>query len=76
MRRAGTAEVGEDEFVVVVEGEDLPRDSRAGVRALEDWLAGDDPGRGWEAFVSEDPDRDGWRWAVISQRTGAILYIL
>ncbi|MBB0967663.1 hypothetical protein G6016_01545 [Dietzia aerolata] len=74
-KKAGTAEVGEDEFVVVVKGDDIPRDARRAVAALETWLDGGEPGSSWDTFTSEDPDREGWRWAVISQRSGTVFYI-
>ena len=72
----GTAEVQGEEFdVVVVSSEDLPRDAKRGVDALEAWLNGDDPGDDWSMFVSAEPGDDGWRWAAISQKTGTVLFI-
>lgn len=69
-----TVSVGESEVDVVV-GNSIPTDARAGARALETWLDGGTPSTTWATFTSDDPDRDGWRWAAISQRTGTVVYI-
>lgn len=71
-----TITVGEEELdVVAVKGEDIPADAKQGARALEIWLGGGSPGTAWEAFASDDPDADGWRWAAINQKTGTVVYI-
>ena len=58
--------------LVVVDGDTVPTDARAGARALETWLGGGTPSTTWETFTSDDPDQDGWRWAAISQKTGTV----
>lgn len=72
---AGEVTVRDEDCLVVVVGTDLPSDTRYGLAALEDWLDGGDPGDTWVTFVSDDPDRDGWRWAAVSRRTGTTLYV-
>lgn len=71
----GTATVGGDDLVVVVEGTSIPTDAQQGLAALEIWLGGGDPGDDWEMFASTDPDADGWRWAAINQESGTVVYI-
>ena len=70
-----TITAGEADLVVVVDGDTVPTDARAGARALETWLDGGTPSTTWETFTSDDPDQDGWRWAAINQRTGTVVYI-
>lgn len=70
-----TVTVGEDDHLVVVKGDTVPTDARHGGAALETWLGGGNPGTTWETFASDDPDRDGWRWAAINQETGTVVYI-
>lgn len=69
-----TITAGESDLVVV-DSDTVPTDARAGARALETWLDGGTLGTTWETFTSDDPDRDGWRWAAISQKTGTVVYI-
>lgn len=66
---------GEEDLVVVVEGDTVPTDARGGAAALEIWLGGGIPSSTWETFVSTDPEGDGWRWAAINQDTGMVVYV-
>lgn len=70
-----TITVGEEDLVVVIEGDTVPTDARQGATALEVWLGGGDPGTTWATFASDDPDEDGWRWAAINQKTGNVVYL-
>lgn len=70
-----TITAGEVGLVVVVDGDTVPTDARAGARALETWLDGGTPSTTWATLTSDDPDQDGWRWAAINQRTGTVVYI-
>ncbi|GLB65282.1 hypothetical protein NCCP2495_31620 [Dietzia sp. NCCP-2495] len=71
-----TITVGDEELdVVVVDGDTVPTDARAGALALATWLGGGTPSTTWATHASTDPDRDGWRWAAINQRTGTVVYI-
>ena len=67
--------MGEEDLVVVIEGDTVPTDARRGATALESWLSGGDPGTTWMTFASDDPDEGGWRWAAINQKTGTVVYI-
>ena len=70
-----TITVGEEDLVVVIEGDTVPTDARRGATALEIWLSGGDPGTTWATFASDAPDEDGWRWAAINQKTGTVVHI-
>lgn len=72
----GIVEVDGEDLVVVVKGDELPADARTALTSLDRWLNdGVEPSGAWKAFTSDDPERDGWRWAAINQKTGTVVYI-
>lgn len=61
---------------VVARDEGCPTSPAADISALQAWISdGTEPGPGRSAFTSDDPAADGWRWALIDERTGAVLYV-
>ncbi|WP_314038319.1 hypothetical protein [Dietzia sp. CH92] len=75
LEEVGTATVDGDELVVVAPSDTARADARQGLAALEIWLNGGDPGSTWTTFAATDPTSDGWRWAAVNRRTGAVVYI-
>jgi len=61
---------------VLARGGTCPADARDSVVALDAWItSGVSADRDHRVFTSADPAADGWRWAVVSQVTGAVLYV-
>lgn len=61
---------------VLARGGTCPADARDSVLALDAWItSGVAADRDHRVFTSADPAADGWRWAVVSQVTGAVLYV-